>query len=107
MMISNFAYFSALLFSGLGLLLLDYRHSLVFFKDTKRALVTLGIGFGVFAVWDILGIALKIFYSNSSPYISGWFLGPEFPVEELLFLTFLCYCSLIIFRVGEKVWPRI
>lgn len=106
-MISNFAYFSALVFSGLGLLLIDYRHSLVFFNSPKRALVALGVGVGVFVVWDILGIALNIFYSNQSPFMTGWFLGPEFPVEELFFLTFLCYCSLIVFRIGEKIWPRI
>lgn len=103
----QFAYLFVLLFSLAGMATLDWRHKLAFFYDSRRTLITLAIGVGVFIVWDIFGIALGIFFSGHSPYMSGWYLGPEFPVEELLFLTFLCYFTLTMYRLLEEKWQRI
>lgn len=102
----QFAYLVALLVGFVGMGLIDSRYSLAMFNQKRRTVVTVAVGVGLFVVWDILGIALGIFFSGGSQYMSGLYLGPEFPVEELLFLTFLCYFVLVVYRFGEKVWPR-
>lgn len=102
----NFAYMVALLFSLASMVLIDYRYQLAMFQSLRRTVITLAVGVAVFIVWDVLGIALGIFFSGQSPYMSGWYIAPEFPVEELLFLTFLCYFTLILYTYGVKRWPR-
>lgn len=106
-MIEQFYYLLALTFSIAGLAIIDWRYKLAFWLDKKRTLLTVGIGVLVFTVWDILGIGLGIFLHGNSPYTLPLRLGPEFPFEELVFLTLLCYVTLILFQGGKKLWPRI
>lgn len=102
----QYAYMAVILFSLAGIATLDKRYRLALFHNARQALVTVAIGVAVFIVWDILGIAFGIFFSGHSPYMSGVYLGPEFPIEELLFLTFLCYFTLVMYRLGEVRWLR-
>ena len=83
----NWSYLVGIIFSFLGMVVLDFRHRL--------------------AVWDIFGISLGIFLSGHSPYMSGVYLFPEFPLEELFFLLFLSYFSLVVYRAGVKRWRHI
>lgn len=102
----NWLYLSALLVSFSGMAVIDRRYSLAFFEDSKRTFLTLLVSVGVFVIWDIAGIVLGIFYSGNSPYMSGLYLGPEFPIEELVFLAFLTYFTLVMYRFWSKRWPR-
>ena len=102
----EFAYLAALLISLAGLVTIDWRYRLAFWYDHVRTIATLVIGIGVFIVWDILGIALGIFFHGGSSYTLPIRILPEFPIEELFFLTLLCYCTLILYRGGSKLWPR-
>lgn len=95
-------YLSSILISLLAMTILDWRFSLAFWSDARRALATIAIGVGIFIVWDILGIALGIFFSGHSKYMSGIYLAPDFPIEEIFFLIFLCYFTLIIYRLWES-----
>lgn len=97
-------YLGVLLFSFFGMLVLDQRKRLAWFVDARRTALTLAAGVAVFCMWDALGIGLGVFFSGESAYMSGWYLAPEFPVEELVFLTFLCYFTLIIYRLLEARW---
>lgn len=94
-------YLAALLFSLTGMLVLDWRFRLAFFKDARRTPSILAIGVGLFLVWDLFGIGLGIFFVGNSTLTTGIMLGPELPLEELFFLTFLCYFTLIVFRLIE------
>lgn len=102
----QFAYLAAILFGFTGMGLLDWRYRLAFFHDARRAAVTLAIGVMIFIIWDVLGISLGIFFSGKSAYMSGIYLAPEFPIEELFFLTFLCYFTLVVYRLVESKWYR-
>lgn len=102
----QFLYMAALLFSSFGMVVLDHKYKLAFFHDWRRTSLVLLIGLVVFFVWDLAGIYLGIFFSGHSDYMSGWYLLPELPVEEVLFLLFLCYFTLIVYRLGEKRWQR-
>lgn len=94
-------YLAALLFSLTGMLILDWRFHLAFFNDARRTASILAIGVGLFLIWDLFGIGLGIFFIGNSTLTTGILLGPELPLEELFFLAFLCYFTLIVFRLIE------
>lgn len=102
----EFLYLGAILFSFLGMLVLDYRFNLAFFHRAKRTAVTLLVGLVIFIIWDIFGIVMGIFFEGKSQFVTGIMLAPHFPLEELFFLTFLCYFALIVYRLMERLWPR-
>lgn len=98
----KWVYAASLLFSIGGLMLLDWRHKLALFHDKSRALLTIAVAVAIFAIWDIFGIALGIFFSGDSAYASSLQLLPEFPPEEILFLILLCYITLLIYQGVER-----
>ena len=98
----SYLYLGLLLFSLFGMAVLDWKYRLAFFYSAKRTALTLGASVAVFAVWDVIGIMLGIFFSGQSAYMTGWYLGPEFPIEELFFLWLLTYFTLIVYRMLEK-----
>lgn len=103
----RWCYLLALFVSAAGMVTLDWRYTLAFFYDARRTAVVLATGFIVFALWDAVGIGLGIFFSGHSHYMSGIYLAPEFPIEEVGFLLFLCYFALVIYRLGETRWRPI
>lgn len=100
----NWLYLAAIIFSFVGIMTLDWRHRLACWCDSRRTIMTVLIATVMFVVWDICGISLGIFRSGHSPYMSGIYLFPEFPLEELVFLLFLNYFSVIVYRLGTKQW---
>ncbi len=85
-----------------GLGLIDWRFKLALFSDRRRTLITLAITVGLFIVWDALGIFLGVFFHAGSPYGLPVSLATEFPIEELFFLTILCYNALIVYRFASR-----
>lgn len=83
--------------------LLDRRFRLFFWRDTWRAVVVAVIGLVFFVVWDLLGIALGIFARGDSPLSTGILVAPELPIEELFFLAFLCYLTMVIIMGARRV----
>lgn len=85
--------------------LIDWRYKLALFHDRWRTLGTLFVAVGLFSIWDIVGIRLGIFFHGGSDLTLPLRLFPEFPLEELFFLTLLTYSSLIAYRFfgGKKL----
>lgn len=100
-------YFASLLISLGCLGLVDWRYKLALFYDYRRTLKTILPVIGIFIVWDILGILLGIFYHGGSQFSLPIRLAPEFPVEELLFLTLLSYVSLLLYNYWGRQCSRI
>lgn len=88
------------------MLILDWRYTLAFFYDRRRTSIAILVGMAVFIIWDLLGISLGIFFDGNSPLTTGFMVLPDLPIEEFFFLFFLCYFSLIVYRIVEKLWPR-
>ena len=103
----QFLYLGALLFSILGMGILDKRLELAFFHNARRTLITVAIGMITFVVWDLLGIQLGVFFVGPATITTGVMIAPELPLEELFFLFFLCYFTLCMYRLLEKTWRRI
>ncbi|PPL19634.1 lycopene cyclase domain-containing protein [Microterricola pindariensis] len=94
----------AFLLASLGcMVLLDRRFTLFFWREPRRAALVLALGTLFFVLWDIAGIALGIFLRGQNEISTGLLLGPHFPVEELVFLVFLCYLSMVLFRGTQRV----
>lgn len=98
----GFAYISIIMVSLVGFAILDRKFTLVIWKDAKWAAFTLAFGVLFFSIWDVAGIMADIFSTGSSKYISGLMIAPDFPIEELFFLTLLCYQTLIFWEILKR-----
>ncbi|MHC2185749.1 lycopene cyclase domain-containing protein [Rathayibacter agropyri] len=87
-------YLLALAVSITGMVVLDRRFELFFWADARRAAIVLPAGVAFFLVWDLVGIGLGVFFRGETSYMTGLLLAPELPVEEVLFLTLLCYVTM-------------
>ena len=97
MELQSYFYLASILFSILGIGLLDFRHKLAIATKPVAALVAISVGVAVFIGWDLIGIALGIFFRGQTPFLTGIMLAPELPFEELFFLILLCYTTLVMY----------
>ena len=99
-------YLLTLLLSLGGMTVLDWRFHLFFWRSPRRAALVLGIGALFFLGWDLLGIGLGIFYRGETALMTGVQLAPELPLEEVFFLTFLCYLTMILVQGARRLLER-
>ncbi len=90
------AYGAVLLVSTACMALLDARFRLVLWRERHNSLLVLAAGIVFFLLWDVLAIELGFYHRGDSDAMTGLMLAPELPVEELLFITFLCYVTLVL-----------
>ena len=102
----SFLYLGLLLLSLAGMVLLDVRQKLFFASDARRAALVLLAGLVFFLAWDLAGIALGIFLHSPSRFATGWMAAPQVPVEEVVFLLFLCYLTMNVVRLAERLLER-
>ncbi|MFA4897555.1 lycopene cyclase domain-containing protein [Microbacterium sp.] len=102
----NLVYAASLLLTLACLVLLDVRFRLVFARTPARSAVVLLAGLAFFTVWDAVGIGLGVFRHVDSRWASGILLAPQFPIEELLFLVFLCYLTLVLLSGWRQLRNR-
>lgn len=95
------AYLMFLLVSLGCMVLLDQRLRLFFWQDARRAAVVLAAGLVFFLAWDLAGIGLGIFFRGDNKTI-GIDLAPELPLEEPVFLLFLCYLVMNLFQLFRR-----
>ncbi|WP_309067324.1 lycopene cyclase domain-containing protein [Microbacterium sp.] len=99
----SIVYLACLLVSLAGVLALDLRHRLFLGRAPGPALLVLGIGLAFFLAWDLLGIGLGIFFRAETPFMTGILLAPELPIEEPVFLLFLCELTMVL-ACGAERW---
>ena len=99
----TFAYLAILLVSIVGMVALDGKYKLAFFRDLKTSAVTMVLGVAMFTAWDDMGIRLGIFFRGSGQWMTGLQLFPEYPIEELFFLILLNYLTLNILEFARRV----
>ncbi|MFD6138071.1 lycopene cyclase domain-containing protein [Promicromonospora sp. NPDC060271] len=102
----SFAYLAVLLFSAAGVLLLDARHRLFCWRSPGRAAAVLVVGTAFFLAWDLAGIGLGVFFHGTGRYMTGLMLAPELPLEELVFLLFLCELTMVLVLGAQRVLDR-
>ena len=90
-------YLVALLISLTGMVVLDQRFGLFFWQDARRATIVLTAGVIFFLVWDFFGVGLGIFFRGETDFMTGLLIAPEVPLEEVFFLTLLCYLTMNVY----------
>jgi lycopene cyclase domain-containing protein len=99
---TTWAYLLALLVSLTGMVVLDWRFTLFFWAHWRRATVVLVAGLAFFVAWDLAGIDAGVFFRGASPFITGIQIAPELPLEEVFFLTLLCYLTMNLFEFAGR-----
>lgn len=99
-------YLAALLVSIAGMVVLDVRYRLFFRADPVRAGIVLVAGIAFFLAWDVAGIGLGIFFRGNPGLLTGVLIAPELPLEEVFFLTLLCYLTMNLYA-GFSRWRRV
>jgi lycopene cyclase domain-containing protein len=90
-------YLGALLISIGCMVLLDRRFTLFFWRAPGRAAAVLAIGVAFFLAWDVAGISLGIFFREVNDISTGVLVAPHLPIEEVVFLAFLSYLTMILY----------
>ncbi|PFG30636.1 lycopene cyclase domain-containing protein [Paramicrobacterium agarici] len=86
--------------------LLDWRFRLALWRSPARSAAIIIVSVAFFAVWDVAGIALGVFRHTESQWATGILLAPHFPVEELIFLVFLSYLTLVMLSGSTRLLAR-
>lgn len=102
----SLAYLASLLIALGAMVLLDARFRLVFWRDARRATIVLAVGLVFFLAWDAFGILLGVFARGRSPWMTGIELAPDLPLEEVFFLLFLCYLTLVLIFGARALLDR-
>ena len=85
------------------MMLIDARWRLVFWRAPAAAAITVALGVAFFLAWDAAGILLGVFFRGRSEIVTGIELAPELPLEEPVFLAFLCYLTLVLVLGTERM----
>jgi lycopene cyclase domain-containing protein len=85
------------------MVLLDRRFGLFFWRDARRATLVLATGVLFFVLWDLFGIGLGIFYRGDTAFMTGIVVAPELPLEELFFLAFLSYLTMVLLTGADAL----
>jgi lycopene cyclase domain-containing protein len=98
----SFLYLAALLVALVGMVVLDRRFTLFFWRSAARAAAVLAVGLVFFLVWDLRGIGLGIFFRGETTFMTGWQWAPELPLEEPFFLLLLCYLTMNVYGFATR-----
>ena len=90
----GFAYLTALAIALFGMVTLDRRFRRFFWQGPRAAAIVLITGVAFFLVWDLAGIGAGIFFRGETVFMTGLQVAPELPIEEIFFLTLLCYLTM-------------
>jgi len=101
--VTGLAYLAALLASIAGIAALDARWRLVLWRDARRGAIALAAGLALFLLWDLAGIGLGIFLRGDERWSTGVEIAPHLPIEEPVFLLFLCYLALVAVMGGRRL----
>ncbi|PZQ92054.1 MAG: lycopene cyclase domain-containing protein [Leifsonia xyli] len=99
----SLGYLGALLVSIAGMLVLDARYRLFLWRAPRAAALTLLVGVGLLLAVDLLAIALGVFRVGDSPALSGVMLAPHLPLEEPVFLVFLCLLTMVVHGLVRRM----
>ena len=102
----GFVYLIALAISITGMVVLDRRFQLFFWRDARRAAIVLPAGVVFFLIWDAFGVGLGIFFRGVTEIMTGVLIAPEIPLEEVFFLVLLCYTTMNAFIAAQRLFSR-
>jgi lycopene cyclase domain-containing protein len=99
----SWLYLLAILGSTACMVLVDRRWRLFLFHRPARAALVVAAGVAYFLAWDLVAIALDIYGRGESPAMTGIELARELPLEEVFFVLFFCYLTMVLHRLVAMV----
>ena len=96
-------YLAALAIALTGMVMLDRRFRLFFWSNPGRAAIVLVVGVLFFLAWDLAGVGLGVFFRGETDFMTGVQVAPEVPLEEVFFLTLLCYLTMNVYTFATSV----
>ncbi len=96
-------YLAALAVALTGMVMLDRRFRLFFWSNPGRAAIVLVVGVLFFLAWDLAGVGLGVFFRGETDFMTGVQVAPEVPLEEVFFLTLLCYLTMNVYTFATSV----
>ncbi|GEA80512.1 lycopene cyclase domain-containing protein [Cellulomonas uda] len=99
------AYLLCLLAAGAGVALLDRRWRLALWHPRSRAR-TVAVGSAAAALlllWDVVAIRAGFYGRGDSPALLGVWLAPHLPLEEVVFVVFFAYVTLVAAGGAERL----
>jgi lycopene cyclase domain-containing protein len=95
----SWLYLLAIVGSTAGVGLVDHRWRLCLFAHPARTVALVAAGAAFFLTWDLVAIGLDIYRRGGSPAMTGIEVTPDLPVEEVFFVIFLGYLTLVVHRL--------
>lgn len=89
------AYLLVQLVSFGGILVIDHRWKLAAFRAPAATVLAVTSAVALFLTWDVLGVRSGVFFRGVTDFMTGLTVAPEIPLEEIVFLAFLSYLSLV------------
>ena len=90
--------------------LVDRRWRLFLFDRPGQALALVGAAVAFFLTWDLAAIALGVYERGDSPAMTGIEVAEELPIEEIFFVIFFGYLTMVLHRLFARValpaWER-
>ncbi|WP_066522827.1 lycopene cyclase domain-containing protein [Curtobacterium ammoniigenes] len=99
-------YLGGLIVAIVAMVLLDARYRLFFWRGPLRAAAVLVIGLLFFLGWDLVGVRSGVFFQGGGPFLIGADIAPQVPVEEVFFLTLLCYVTMNLIGMVDAIARR-
>lgn len=99
----SFLYLGGILAAMIGVGLIDARWKLALFARPKRAALAIFGTVIVLLTIDLLGIYTGNFMLGESRWMTGIEVLPHLPIEELAFIVFLSYVSLVAVTAAVRV----
>jgi lycopene cyclase domain-containing protein len=96
------AYLAAELAALAGVVVIDARLRLFFWADARRAAVVLVIGVVFFLLWDLVAIGAGFYGRGAGGALLGIEVVPHLPLEELVFVTFLSYVTMVVLALVRR-----
>ena len=102
----SWLYLLAIVGSTVCMGLVDHRWRLFLFARPGRAVCVVLAGVVYFLAWDLVAIGLDIYGRGESPAMTGIELARDLPLEEVFFVLFLCYLTMVVHGLVTMVLGR-
>jgi lycopene cyclase domain-containing protein len=89
--------------------LVDRRWRLVLWSDVRRGAAVLASGVVFFLAWDLVAVRQGFYRRGGADVMTGLQVAADLPLEEVFFVLFLCYVTVVLHRLVHQVlaaWLR-
>jgi lycopene cyclase domain-containing protein len=98
----QWTYLGTLLLALACMAVMDHRWRLVLWADVRRGVAVLLTGVVLFLAWDLLAVHLGFYRRGETGIMTGVQITPGVPLEEVFFILFLCYVTLVLHRLLHR-----